>query len=44
MCDLFFIVKEIDFANYANDNSPFLSGGTPNDVLQPLENAPSNIF
>lgn len=26
MCDLFFIVNEIDFANYADGNTPFVSG------------------
>ena len=47
MCDLFFIVSDIDFASYAGDNTPFVSGdNTPfvsgdrlDDVLDSLENA-----
>ena len=43
MCNLFFIVKEIDFAIYANNNSPFVSGDTPDDVLDSPENASSKL-
>ena len=32
ICDLFFIVNEIDFASYADDNSPFVSGDRLDDV------------
>ena len=39
ICDLFFIVKEIDFASYADDNTPFVSGDKLDDVLDSLENA-----
>ena len=38
MCDLFFIVNEIDFASYADDNTPFVSGHRLDDVLDSLEN------
>ena len=37
MCDLFFIVNEIDFANYADGNTPFVSGNRLEDILDPLE-------
>ena len=39
MCDLFFIVSKIDFASYADDNTPFVSGDKLDDVLDFLENA-----
>ena len=44
MCDLFFIVKEIDFASYADDNIPFVSGDRLDDVLDSLENAGLKLF
>ena len=44
MCDLFFIVKEIDFANYVDDNTPFVSGDTLDDVLESLGNTSSKLF
>ena len=37
MCDLFFIVNEIDFASYAYDDNPFVSGDRLDDVLVSLE-------
>ena len=44
MCDLFFIVGEIDFASYADDNTPFVSGDRLDDVLDSLENAALKLF
>ena len=44
MCDLFFIVNEIDFASYADDNTPFVSGDRLDDVLVSLENASLKLF
>ena len=44
MCDLFFIVKEIDFASYADDNIPFVSGDRLDDVLDSLENTGLKLF
>ena len=44
MCDLFFIVNEIDFASYAEDNTPFVSGDRLGDVLVSLENASLKLF
>ena len=44
MCDLFFTVNEIDFASYADDNTPFVSGDRLKDVLDSLENASLKLF
>ena len=44
MCDLFFIVDEIDFASYADDNIPFVSGDSFEDVLDSLEKVSSKLF
>ena len=43
MCDIFIIVEEIDLANYADCNTPFVSGDT-SDVLESLENELSKRF
>ena len=40
MCDLFFIVNEIDFASNVDDNTPFVSG----DRLDSLENTSLKLF
>ena len=39
MCDLFFIVNEIDLPGYADDNTPFVAGERLGDVIDPPENA-----
>ena len=44
MCDLFFIVNEIGFASYADDNTPFVSGDRLDDVLVSLEDASLKLF
>ena len=33
ICDLFFIIKVCDIANYADDNKPYLSGENVEEVL-----------
>ena len=42
--DLFFIVNEIDFASYADDNTPFVSGDRLDDVLDCLEKESTKLF
>ena len=44
MCDLFLIVNDVDFANYADGNTPFASGNTPVEVLECLDNASVKLF
>ena len=44
MCELFFIVGKIDFASYADDNTPFVSGERLDDLLVSLEKASSKLF
>ena len=43
MCYIFGIVEEIALANYADCNTPFVSGDT-SDVLESLENELSKRF
>ena len=44
MCNLFLIVNDADFANYADGNTPFASGNTPVEVLECLDNASVKLF
>ena len=44
MCDLFFIVNEIDFGIYASDSTSFIMGDRLDDVLDSLENASLKLF
>ena len=44
MCDLFLIVNDVDFENYADDNTPFASANTPVEVLECLDNASIILF
>ena len=44
MFDIVFIVNEIDFCSYADDNTPFVTGDRLEDVLDSLENASLKLF
>ena len=44
ICDLFFIIEVFDIANYADENTPYLSGKNVEEVLNGLENVSSNLF
>ena len=41
ICDLFIMIDDINIANYADDNTPSVSGDTP---LTFLENAAEKLF
>ena len=42
--DLFFILKEIDFASYTDDNTHFVSEATPEYVVNSLESCSATLF
>ena len=44
LCDLFFIMNETEFASYADDNTPYTSGATIDDVIKKLENDSVLLF
>ena len=44
ICDLFIMMYDINIANNADDNTPFVSGDTPLDVITSLENAAEKLF
>ena len=39
MCDLFVMMDNINIANYADENTPFVSGDTPLNLITSLKNA-----
>ena len=38
------MIDDIKIANYADDNTPFVSGDTPLNVIRSLENAAEKLF
>ena len=42
LCDLFFILNDVDFASSANDNIPFFVGNDLEEVIFKLQSALSN--
>ena len=44
LCDLFFIMNDIEFASYADDNTPYIVGNDVQDVILKLQNASCTLF
>ena len=44
ICDLFIMIDNFNIANFADDNTPFVSGDTPLNVITSLENAAEKLF
>ena len=44
ICDLFIMMDDISTANYADDNTPFVSGDAPLNVITSLENGAEKLF
>ena len=44
ICHLFIMMHGINTANYADNNTPFVSGGTPLNVITSLENAAEKLY
>ena len=44
LIDLFFIVKNIDIASYADDNRPYITANNINEVIISLEKATDTLF
>ena len=44
LCDLFLTMENIDIASYADDNTPYTTGNSIEEVLQKLENAAKTLF
>ena len=44
LCDLFFIMDDNDFANYADDNTPYARGNDMECVIFKLQNSSKILF
>ena len=44
LCDTFPFCNDIDFASYADDNTPYCIGKTPEEVISQLEKSSKSIF
>ena len=44
LCDMFLFCNDIDFASYADDNTPYCAGKTPEEVIIQLEKSSKSIF
>ena len=44
LADLFFIVKDIDIASYADDNTPFIVEDNIENIIASLEEATNALF
>ena len=44
MSDLFIILEQIDFASYVDDNTPFVSEATPENVVSSLKSCSASLF
>ena len=44
LCDMFFAMKDIDFASYADDNTLYVSSDSIEGVIRILENNSINLF
>ena len=44
LCDLFLIMKNIDIASYADDNTPYTTGNSIDEVIQNVENVAQTLF
>ena len=44
ICDIVIMIHDINNANLADDNTPFVSGGTPLNVITSLENPAEKLF
>ena len=44
LCDLFLIMENTDIASYADDNTPYTTGNSIEEVIQKLENAAKTLF
>ena len=44
LCDLFFIIEKIDIADFANNNTPYVTGDNISSVVKHLEEVACAIF
>ena len=43
-CDLFLIMNKVDFASYADDNTPYVLGNGVKEAIRSLKEASDKLF
>ena len=43
LCDLFYMMSDTDFASYADDNTPYVSADTIDEVIKRLKTASAQM-
>lgn len=44
ICDLFFVIPEVDFSSYADDNTPYVCKSNIGEVISSLENVATQLL
>ena len=44
ICDLFLIMNKVDFASYADDNTPYVIGNSVKEAINSFKEAPDKLF
>ena len=44
LADLFLVLKDVDIANFVDDNTPFTSANNIDELIDSLEKASSSLF
>ena len=44
LCDIFLIMENIDITSYADDNTPYTTGNSIEEVIQKLKNVAKTLF
>ena len=44
LCDMFLFCNDKDFASFADDNTPYCRGNTPEEVIIQLDKSSKSIF
>ena len=44
LCDLFCMMSDTEFASYADDDTPYVSAGTIDEVIKRLETTSVDLF
>ena len=44
LCDLFFIMKDVEIVSFADDNTPYMSANNITNLVDDLEDSTHSIF
>ena len=44
LCDLFFIMKDVEIVSFADDNTPYMSANNITNLVDDLEDSTHSVF